>query len=208
MGAHTIGAPTCHLRFLFETQSNWEHIEMSQIAPITPAHADAEVVATLAAVRAKLGMVPNLFSTLARAPAALKALLAVNDALASGRLSAAEREMVALAVSQANGCAYCVSAHTLLGAKAGLSEAETLQARAGHGAKLRSGALAAFARELVETRGHIEAMALDTYRQSGLSDEDMLEVVAHAAATTLTNYANNVARTEVDFPAVQLQLAA
>mgnify|MGYP003638279713 CR=1 FL=1 len=203
-----MGAPAFHLRLLSDTDPIWEIIEMSQIAPITTSHADADVAVTLAAVRAKLGMVPNLFSTLARAPAALKALLAVNDALVSGRLNAAEREIVALSVSQANGCAYCVSAHTLLGAKAGLSEAETLQARAGHGTKPRSGALAAFARELVDKRGHIEPAAIDTYRQSGLSDEDMLEVVAHTAATTLTNYANNVARTEVDFPPVQLKLAA
>lgn len=180
---------------------------MTQIAPITSANADAGTAATLAAVKSKLGMVPNLFSTLARAPAALNALLAANDAIAGGRLSAAEREIVALAVSQANGCEYCVSAHTLLGAKAGLSKDQTLQARAGHGVELRSGALAAFARELVETRGHIKPVALDAYRKSGLSDEDMLEVVANVAATTLTNYTNNVARTEVDFPSVQLTLA-
>ncbi|MGE0558809.1 MAG: carboxymuconolactone decarboxylase family protein [Burkholderiales bacterium] len=180
---------------------------MTQIAPLTAADADADTAATLAAVKSKLGMVPNLFSTLARAPSALKALLAVNEAIASGQLNAAEREIVALAVSQANGCEYCVSAHTLLGAKAGLSTDETLQARAGHGVQLRSGALAAFARELVETRGRIKPVALEAYRKSGLSDEDMLEVVANTAATTLTNYTNNVANTEVDFPPVQLKLA-
>lgn len=181
---------------------------MTHISPIAPAEVDADTAATLAAVKAKLGMVPNLFSTLARAPAALKALLAVNDAIAGGRLSPAEREIVALAVSQANGCEYCVSAHTLLGAKAGLSAVATLQARAGREFGTRQGALAAFARELVEARGRISPEALARYRTTGLSDADLLEAVANAAATTLTNYTNNLARTEVDFPLVPLRLAA
>lgn len=179
-----------------------------RIEPLDTSLADADTAATLKAVKAKLGMVPNLFSTLARAPAALKALLHINDAVAGGGLSAAEREIVALAVSQANGCEYCVSAHTLLGAKAGLSDAAAVQARAGQGAGARNGAIAALSRELVESRGSVAVDSLAAYRAAGLSDADLLEVVANAAATTLTNYANNLARTEIDFPRVPVRLAA
>jgi len=180
----------------------------THIAPLDTSRADAKTAAALTALKAKLGVVPNLYATLARAPAALKALLNVNDAVAGGRLSPAEREVVALAVSQANGCEYCISAHTLLGAKAGLSNAETLQARAGGGLGARTAALAAFALELVEARGRIASDSIAAYRAAGLTDEDLLEAIANAAATTLTNYTNNVARTEVDFPLVSLRLAA
>jgi uncharacterized peroxidase-related enzyme len=181
---------------------------MTYIAPLAPAQADAGTAAILAAVKAKLGMVPNLYATLAKAPAALKSLLQQNEAIAGGALSAAEREIVALAVSQANGCHYCLSAHTLLGRKAGLSVEQTRQARAGSGGEARATAIAAFAKALVASRGQVSRSALDGYRAAGLSEADLLEIVANVAATTFTNYVNNVARTEVDFPAVPVELAA
>jgi len=51
---------------------------MTQIAPLTIDTADAATAATLKAVKAKLGMVPNLFATLAHAPAALNGYLGLS----------------------------------------------------------------------------------------------------------------------------------
>ncbi len=181
---------------------------MSYIAPLAQAEAEPGTAATLAAVQARVGMVPNLYATLARAPAALNALLAVNEAIAAGSLSAREREIVALATSQANGCQYCLSAHTALGKNAGLSLEQTRLARAGRGADTRATAIAAFAQALVEQRGQVGEQALDGFKRAGLGDRELLEIVANVAATTLTNYVNNVARTDIDFPVVATQLAA
>lgn len=181
---------------------------MTYIAPLATAEADAETAATLAAVKAQVGMVPNLYATLAHAPAALNALLAVNQAVAAGVLSAREREIVALATSQANGCQYCLSAHTALGKNAGLSLEQTRLARAGQGADKRAAAIAAFAKALVERNGQVSEETLDGFRRAGLTARDLLEVIANVAATTFTNYVNNVARTEIDFPLVSAQLAA
>src|SRR5260370_32688082 len=88
---------------------------MPRIAPIETAHADPGVKATLSAVKTKIGMVPNLFSTFAQSPAVLDGYLAFSDALGKGVLTAKQREIIALAVSQANECHYCLSAHTLSG---------------------------------------------------------------------------------------------
>lgn len=181
---------------------------MSCIAPLALNAADTATAATLQAVKASIGMVPNLYATLAHAPAALGALLQINEAIGGGRLNAREREIVALATSQANGCGYCLSAHTLLGKNAGLSLEQTHAARAGRGSHPRETAIAAFAKAVVDARGHVDAAALDGYRNAGLTDGDLLEVVANVAATTLTNYTNNVARTEIDFPTVTVALAA
>jgi uncharacterized peroxidase-related enzyme len=181
---------------------------MTYIAPATLAETDTRTAATLVAVKAEVGMVPNLYATLARAPAALQALLAVNQAVAAGDLTAREREIVALATSQANGCQYCLSAHTLLGKGAGLSLEQTHLARAGRGDDARATAIAAFAKALVEQRGQVSEKALDGFKRAGLSERDLLEVIANVAATTLTNFTNNVARTAIDFPAVEAQLAA
>lgn len=94
---------------------------MPRIAPIDTAHAAADVQATLSAVKAKIGMVPNLFTTFAQSPAVLNGYLGFSDALTHGALTGKQREIISLAVAQANGCHYCLSAHTLMGKGAGLS---------------------------------------------------------------------------------------
>jgi hypothetical protein len=74
----------------------------------------AAVAPQLAAVRAKLGKVPNLIATLAQSPAALATYLAVTGAVAQGTLSAKDRERIALAVGEANSCDYCLLIQTEL----------------------------------------------------------------------------------------------
>lgn len=180
-----------------------------RIAPLDPASADPAVAATLAAVKAKLGVVPNLFRTFARAPAALNGYLAFSDALSGGRLDAGRREIVALAVGQANSCAYCLAAHSLIGKGAGLSEADIRAARVGaNPANPADAALAAFARRLTESRGVVDDAELAAFKRVGFDDGHVLEVVALVALNTLTNYTNHVAGTIVDFPAVPLEIAA
>lgn len=175
---------------------------MTQIAPLTIETADAPTAATLKAVKAKVGMVPNLLATLAHAPAALNGYLGLSETLGAGRLNATQREIVALAVGQANRCQYCLSAHTLMGKGAGLSPDDIAAARAGRATKPLDDAIASFARALVEQRGVVSADALANYRHAGLDDGLILEVIAHVALNTLTNYTNHVAETTVDFPVV------
>lgn len=74
---------------------------------------------------------PNTSATLADSPVALGGYLSLPKALSRGLLSARQREILALAIAQENGCQYSLSAHTE-GAKAfGLSIANSLKARSG-----------------------------------------------------------------------------
>lgn len=175
---------------------------MPMIEPLAPAATDAATRQTLDAVRGKLGMIPNLFSTLAHAPAALNGYLALTDALGSGRLTAVQREIVALAVGQSNACHYCLSAHTMLARHAGLDEAGTALARQGRGASTLDDAIARFARQVVEARGRLSPGDLGALRRDGLDDALMIEVLGHVALNVLTNYTNHIAGTDVDFPSV------
>jgi uncharacterized peroxidase-related enzyme len=179
---------------------------MPRIAPITAA--DAGLQATLSAVKARLGMVPNLFSTFAQSAAVLNGYLAFSEALAKGVLTASQREIVALAVAQANECLYCLSAHTVLGKGAGLSPEGIRKAREGQADNALDGAIAAFARRVVETRGRVSDTDLAAARSAGLGDAQIVEVIANVAVNVLTNYTNNVAQTEIDFPQVDLRSAA
>lgn len=176
---------------------------MATIVPLDPTQASPEVAPLLQAVKAKLGRVPNLFLTLAKAPSALKAYLGASEAIATGRLDAPQREVIALAVAEANGCDYCLAAHTAIGKLVGLDADTLLQARSGVPANHRHAALAAFARAVVRERGRVSPLELQAAREAGLDDQDLLEVVANVAVNILTNYTNHLAGTEVDFPKVE-----
>ena len=175
---------------------------MATIVPLDLAQASPEVASLLQAVKAKLGRVPNLFLTLAKAPSALKAYLGASEAIGSGHLDAQQREVIALAVAEANGCEYCLAAHSAIGKLVGLDADTLLQSRSGVPVDPRHAALAAFARAVVRERGQVSPLDLQAAREAGLDDRDLLEVVANVAINVFTNYTNHVAGTVVDFPKV------
>lgn len=176
---------------------------MSRIKAIDPAKAPQPARSVLDAVNQSLGVIPNLFRVTAQSPAALDALAGFLGALSNGALPAATRESIALAVAEANGCEYCLSAHAALGAGAGLSAETIADARNGRANDLRTNAILAFARNLVINRGHATDSELEQLNRAGLDDGDIIEVVANVAVNIFTNYLNHVAGTEIDFPVVR-----
>ncbi|MCB9864119.1 MAG: carboxymuconolactone decarboxylase family protein, partial [Phycisphaerales bacterium] len=104
---------------------------MARINPIDPNNADDKAKELLDGVKKKLGKTPNIFLTLAHAPAALQAYLGFSGAMATTSLPGKLREQLALAVGQANSCDYCLAAHTAIGTSLGLSQDDTLAARQG-----------------------------------------------------------------------------
>ncbi|MBF8746759.1 carboxymuconolactone decarboxylase family protein [Pseudomonas putida] len=168
---------------------------MTRIDALSLDQAPAGSRAALEGIQKGLGFIPNTFKTLAHSPAALNAYLGLAQALGKISLSAAEREVVALATSQINGCDYCLAAHTFFGAKAGLSDEAIAQARNG-----TLSAIAALAHQITESRGQLSDDQIAAARQAGLTDGKIIEVVAQTTLLTLTNYLNNIAATEIDFP--------
>lgn len=177
---------------------------MARIQPINRNEATGQLATTLDAVKAKLGTVPNLFTTFAQSPAVLNAYLAFSEALTRGNLTAKQRETLALAIGQTNACQYCVSAHTLLGKGAGLSPDAIKDARNGASADPLNDALAKLAVKIVNQRGVMSDADIADARSAGVTDDLIIEVIAHVALNTLTNYTNHIAATDIDFPVVQL----
>ncbi|MBV8971071.1 MAG: carboxymuconolactone decarboxylase family protein, partial [Sphingomonadaceae bacterium] len=130
------------------------------------------------------------------------------DALTHGALTAKQREIIALAIAQVNGCHYCLSAHTLMGKGAGLSPDGIRKAREGRADAPVDEALTAFARAVAEARGQVSDADIAAARLAGLTDAHLVEVIANVALNVLTNFTNNVSQTEIDFPKVELALAA
>lgn len=91
-----------------------------------------------------------------------------------------------------------MSAHSLLGKKAGLSAAAVADACRGAGDPL-----VAFARAVLDCRGKVSDADVEAVRAAGYGDAEIAEAVAHVALNVLTNLLNNVARTPIDFPKVE-----
>jgi uncharacterized peroxidase-related enzyme len=180
---------------------------MPRIAQINDATATPEAAALFAAIKGKIGMVPNLYRVAANQPAVLKALLGANEALAAGSFDARTREAIALTVAGANACDYCASAHSAISASLKVDDAAIAAHLSGRSPNPRTDAILRLASAVVETRGLVRDADLEDARAAGLTDGDIVETVGNVIANIFTNYLNHVARTEIDFPVRQARAA-
>jgi uncharacterized peroxidase-related enzyme len=163
----------------------------------------------LEAVKKQLGVVPNLFRLVSTSPAALQGYLGLSGALSKGALPAATRERIALAVAEINGCDYCLSAHSYLGKNlAKLDDAEIAANRNGASNDPKADAAVRFAAKVVRQRGHASEDDVRAVKLAGYDDAQVIEIVLHVALNTWTNYINEVAKTDIDFPVVSARKAA
>jgi uncharacterized peroxidase-related enzyme len=183
---------------------------MSRIAvPATIDDAPAASRPLLEDVEKQLGVVPNLFRLVAHSPAALEAYVALIHSLGRGALPAPTRERIALAVAEFNGCSYCLAAHTYLGRhQAKLDDAEIAANRGGTSRDRRADAAVRFAVAVLRQRGHVSEGDLAAVQAAGYDDGQVVEIVMHVALNVWTNYLNEVARTDIDFPVVAPSRAA
>jgi uncharacterized peroxidase-related enzyme len=140
----------------------------------------------------KLGFVPNVFKTYSLRPQRLRNFIAMyNDIMLSqSGLSKLEREMVAVVVSSANRCYYCLVAHgaavRTLSGDPELGEMMALNYRV---ARLdpRQTAMLDFAWKLTTTPHLVDDADRDALSQQGLSDEDIFDLSETVAFFNLSN---------------------
>lgn len=177
---------------------------MPRIQPLDPEAAQPKAAELLTAIQRQLGVTPNLFRTLAHAPSVLGGYLTFTKSLGSGKLSLALREQIALAVAGANRCGYCASAHTAMAQQAGLRPEELGRNLNGKSEDPHTQAVLTFVNRVVTSRGNVTDTDLAQVRAAGLSDGEIVEIIANIALNVFTNYLNLVASTEVDFPVVDV----
>jgi uncharacterized peroxidase-related enzyme len=178
--------------------------DMNRIAQLDPAQATGKTKQLFDDVHAKLGGVPNLFRVLGNAPAALEGYLRFSGALAGGSLNGGVREQIALTVAESNICGYCLSAHTYLATKLGLTQNDIISAIHAAAVTAKTDSILKLARNIVVQRGEMSDSDLDRARSSGgLTDGEIVETIANVALNIFTNYVNHAARTLVDFPEVK-----
>jgi len=148
-----------------------------------------------------LGFVPNLYATYAHSDTALENYL--NFAGAKTSLSAKEKEVVNLAVSEVNNCIYCLSAHTAIGKMNGFTESQILELRAGNASfDKKLDALAKLAKNITENRGRADQGIVENFFTAGYTKGNLIDTIVLVGDKTISNYIHSTTQVAVDFPEV------
>lgn len=149
-----------------------------------------------------LGFVPNLYATYANSNTALENYLNFSNAKTS--LSAKEKEVVNLAVSEVNACVYCLSAHTAIGKMNGFTDDQILELRAGFSSiNTKLDALAKLAQNITENRGKTDKTVLENFFNAGYSKGNLIDTISLVGDKTISNYVHSTTQVPVDFPMAQ-----
>ena len=175
---------------------------MTRTAVLKPEQVPAESKQTLDAFTRSIGFIPNMLAAFAQSPVAFNSWAALLGSL-SKTLDVKTRDSIGLAVSEVNGCNYCLTVHSFTAEHmAKLPADDIVLARKGHAKDPKRDAAVQFARTVIETRGHVRDADLNAIRKVGYTDANIIEIVALVAMYSLTNFFNNVFEHEKDFPAV------
>jgi AhpD family alkylhydroperoxidase len=140
------------------------------------------------------GLIPNVAGAMAASPELIAAFAGLFQQVHAGTFTEAEIQTLLLTNAVTNSCSWAIAFHTMLGLKAGLTTIDVEAIRAGRlPTDQRYAALSAMARRLIETRGHASEHELTAFLDAGFKREQMLEMLAVVAASTITNYAATIA---------------
>jgi len=146
-----------------------------------------------------IGMVPNLYATLAYSDNALGNYVTFQSGKTS--LRAKEKEAVNLIVSQVNDCIYCLSAHTAIGKMNGFTDEQIIEIRKG-GASFdaKLDALVKLAKNITETKGKADSALVDDFFAAGYNEGSLADLIVLIGDKTIMNYLHNLTEVPVDFP--------
>ncbi len=175
---------------------------MPRIHPLDPNQAEGKAKTLLDGARESLGMVPNGYATMANSPAVLEAYVSFHKAMGGASLRPVVREQIALTVAGANGCDYCASAHSAIGAQLGIASDELTLNLLGNSNDPTTQAALDFAKAILQSEGWVSDDALQAVREAEYTEGEIAEIIAAVALNIFSTYFNHIAGTDVDFPYV------
>jgi len=149
----------------------------------------------------KYGFALNLFGVMAESPLALKAYTMLSDLIAAeAALDAKEQQVVMLAVSEANGCDYCMAAHSTVAEKMAAVPTGVVDAlREGREPdNAKYAALVRFTKALLAHEGWVPEEEEQALLDAGYGRRELLDVITIVALKTQSNYINHSAETPLD----------
>ena len=161
---------------------------------LTPEDAPAESRPLLDGIAADVGFVPNLAAVTAASPVLLAGFDALRRAVSHATLPPVHREIAGVAVGVAVDNAYGVAFHSTILGSLGVDEAEIDAMRAGtEPTDPVQAAVYAFARQVALDRGKVSDDVVQRAHDVGLSDSDLLPLVAESAFAGLVGTIDNLA---------------
>lgn len=154
-------------------------------------------------MKKKMGKIPNIILLMATTPALLDAYFKIDALGKQSSFSAKEQEYIKLAVAEANGCTYCVAAHTYIAKNMlKMSDDEILEARKCCSSDKKLGALACLAATVAKNKGHLDKNDIDVFFSLGYNQKDLMDFIGIIITMTITNYVHNMTDIDIDFPKV------
>jgi uncharacterized peroxidase-related enzyme len=173
------------------------------LGTVAPENAERGAKPIMEGAQKKLGMVPNMYRTMANAPELLETYSTGYEGFRKhSGLSPAEQEVVLLSVSFENACTYCMAVHSFMADQmSGVPTEVTDAIRDGEQVpdpKLR--ALSELTRDMVRSRGWPSEEKAKAFVDAGYEERQILYVLLAVAVKTISNYTNHLFDTPVDEP--------
>lgn len=167
--------------------------------PIYPVHtiesAPEQSKPVLQQLQNTFGLIPNIAAAMAASPVLINGFIGLFERVHSSSLTEPQIQVLLLTNAVTNASEWAAAFHSALALKQGVHTIDVnaiRQGRSPEDAKLA--ALSSVARTLIEKRGHLSETDQEIFFDAGFSHEQLLEVIAVVAASTITNYTGNVAR--------------
>lgn len=146
------------------------------------------------------GFIPSVYGIFAESPVATSTYIHITEQLKkNGALTPQEQQIVMIAVSEQNGCEYCVAAHSTVAGMAQVPQETIASLRDGSlPGDPKQAALVRFAKSAVENRGWIPEADQQAFLNAGYTTRHVLDVLSIIALKTLSNYANHLAHPPLD----------
>ena len=154
--------------------------------------------AILKSIQAAGGDVSKFLGVLAGAPAALRAYVRMHSELQNGVLDRATRERIALAVAEYRGDSYSTTLHARSAQAAGLGLDEVSRARGFKSSDPRQAALLALIEATVRPGERPAHHLVEEARETGWSDEELIEAVAQVALSEFQGLVASAAALPLD----------
>ena len=165
--------------------------QRAEVSPVNQANFDN--------ITASFGKVPNLYATFAYSEHALNTYLALQSSKSS--LTAKQKEIINLVVSQVNDCRYCLSAHTVVGKMNGFTDEQILEIRSGNASfDPKLNVLAQLVKSIANNKGKVDPTKLENYFAAGYTYENLVDTIVAVGDKIISNYLHAVTQVPVDFP--------
>src|SRR5499427_4694374 len=152
-------------------------------------------------LQSAFGMIPNIAGAIATSPVLINSLVGLFGNVHGGSFTEAQVQVVLLTDAVTNACTWAVAFHTTLALKEGIDAADVQAIRDGRLPKdSKFAALSVLAKTMIEKRGRLDDQDIERFLAAGFGKDQLLEVIAAVAASTITNYTGSITKPALEAP--------